>query len=322
MPSSTALPQSPPPSVGKLDKYVLAYANVEGVAVGRVRHWISFMLLSGALDRAARSASRTPGAPHFIVKGGVALELRLPGRARATDDLDIVVVCDEDDLVVALDTALNTASGTTPNESYLDCTFTRKPDVYPLGDKGVRVWIHIAYRSQRWATVQVDLAKPDATDTETERLGGIPLTRFGLAGPRDVACLSLRYHIAQKFHGMTKMPHDGVENDRFRDVVDLLLLRALVADDDLPAVREACEETFRVRGEHAWPPAVALPTHWRAPFAALAAAVKLPVADLTEAESALRVFVDELLISGPARTDGASEGADPDVRGKGSERHL
>ncbi|MDQ6736076.1 MAG: hypothetical protein M3Z30_00045 [Gemmatimonadota bacterium] len=118
------------------------------------------------------------------------------------------------------------------------------------------------------------------------------------------------------------MPHDGVENDRFRDAVDLLLLRDIVADDERPAVSDACEETFRVRGEHAWPPAVALPTHWRAPFAALTAAVKLPVADLTEAERALQVFVDELLISGPARPDGASEDADSNVRGKGAETHL
>lgn len=278
---------------------MLAYANAEGIAVGRVRHWISFMLLSGALDRAASRAAFTPGGPRFIVKGGVALELRLPGRARATDDLDIVVVCDEEDLVAALDTALSTApdatSGTVSSEPYLGCTFTRRPDVHLLGDKGARVWVQIAYRSQRWATVQVDLARPDATATETVRLGGIPLTRFGLVGPQDVVCLSLRYHIAQKFHGMTKVPHDGVENDRFRDAVDLLLLRDLAADDELSAVREACEQTFRLRGEHAWPPTIALPSHWRAPFAALAASVKLPVTDLTDAESALQVFVSELL---------------------------
>lgn len=303
MPGSTVSSPSPPPppSVGKLDKYVLAYANAEGVAVGRVRHWLSFMLLSGALDRAAQQ----PGGPRFILKGGVALELRLPGRARATDDLDIVVVCDEDDLVAALDTALSgvsdTGSGTTPAEPYLGCTFTRRPDIHPLGDKGARVWVQIAYRSQRWATVQIDLARPDASDTETERLGGIPLARFGLTGPRDVVCLSLRYHIAQKFHGMTKVPHDGGENDRFRDALDLLLLRDLVADDALSAVREACEETFRLRAEHAWPPVIALPPHWRAPFAALAAAVKLPVTGLTDAESALQTFLETLVSSVPAR---------------------
>ena len=78
----TSLP--PPPSVGKLEKYVLAHATRAGLAVGRVRHWISFMMISAALER----ASDRPDGPRFVVKGGVALELRLGRRARATDDKD------------------------------------------------------------------------------------------------------------------------------------------------------------------------------------------------------------------------------------------
>lgn len=270
--------RAPPLSAGKLEKYVLAYANSVGTAVGRVRHWISFMMLSGALDRAS-----TSGGPAFIVKGGVALELRLKGRARATEDLDIVAMCDEHDLVAALDDALR--------EPYCECTFSRRPDTRALGDKGIRVSVQIAYRSQRWATVQVDLAHPDGTDTETERLPGIPLSTFGLAGPANVVCLSLRYHIAQKFHGMTKVPHHGGENDRFRDAVDLLLLRDLVASDDLGAVREACQETFRLRAEHAWPPPITLQESWREPFAAMARAVGLHEVDLESAEHALHAFL-------------------------------
>lgn len=284
-----------PPSVGKLDKYVLAYAMHEGLAVGRVRHWISFMMLSGALDQAARQ----PDGLRFVVKGGVALELRLPGRARATDDLDVVVVCAEPDLVEAFDTALRAGYG--------DCTFTRRPDVHPLGDKGMRVWVQVAYRTQRWATVQVDLAHPDAADTETERLGGIPLARFGLSGPADVPCLSLRYHIAQKWHGMTRTMPDGAPNDRFRDAVDLLLLRDLVAPGELPALREACEETFRVRAEHAWPPAIALPVHWEQPFAAMATGLDLSTSTLAGAERELRAFLTRILTV----ADGAADAGPP-----------
>ncbi len=283
MSKSTARDHSPPPSAGKLDKYVLAYATLEGVAVGRVRHWISFMMLSGALDRAAAR----PGGPRFIVKGGVALELRLPRHARATDDLDVVVECDDNDLVGALDTALR--------EPYGDCTFTRKPDVHPLGEAGLRVWVQIAYRSQRWATVQVDLGQPEGARTEAERLAGIPLARFGLSGPREVVCLSLRYHVAQKFHGVTRTPPEGGENVRYRDAVDLLLLRDLIAGHDMAAVRDACEETFRVRAEHAWPPALELPRSWRVPFATLARGVDLAVTDLDEAELALRAFLAQVV---------------------------
>lgn len=277
------LATSPPRSIGKLEKLVLAYANREGVAVGRVRHWISFMMLSGALDRAAAS----PGGPRFVVKGGVALELRLPGRARATDDLDVVAVCDEDDLVAALDEALR--------EPYHECSFTRRADTRPLGPNAVRVQIQIAYRSSRWGTVQVDLARPDGNLTETERLPGISLSPFGLTGPVDVGCLSLRYQIAQKFHGMTKVPYDGAENDRFRDAVDLLLMREMIEREHLQDVRIACEETFATRGTHPWPLEITLPEAWAAPYTALARAVGLAVEALEDAERELRDFMHDLL---------------------------
>jgi len=263
----------------------------EGLAVGRVRHWISFMMLSGALD----NASRRPDGPRFVVKGGVALELRLPGRARATDDFDVVVVCEEPDLVEAFDTAIRAGFG--------DCTFTRRADVHPLGDKGVRVWAQVAYRSQRWATVQVDLARPDTVDTEAERLEGIPLTRFGLLGPPDVPCLSLRYHIAQKWHGMTRAMPNGALNDRFRDAVDLLLLRDLVEPSELPALREACEETFRVRAEHEWPPLIVLPHHWEQPLSAMATALALPTTRRTEVESELRAFLSTICADSHSAAD-------------------
>lgn len=271
-----------PPSVGKLEKYVLAYANTAGAAVGRVRHWISFMMLSGALEH----ASSRLGGPRFIVKGGVALELRLGGKARATNDLDVVVQCDDEDLLMAFDSI--------SRESYQDCTFTRRAGSYPMGEKSVRVWVQIAYRSQRWATVQVDLTRPDVVETETERVPGISLSYFGLAGPTDVVCLSLRYHIAQKLHSMTKAPRDG-ENQRFRDAVDLLLLKNLIDTTDMRGVREACERTFLARAEHSWPPAIALPQSWREPFAVLAQTMDIDESDLDDAEVALRAFLDRIL---------------------------
>ena len=240
------------------------------------------MMLSGALEQASSRLAR----PHFIVKGGVALELRLAGRARATNDLDVLVLCDEDDLVSAFDSILR--------EPYHECTFTRRGDSYPMGAKNVRVWVQIAYRSQRWATVQVDLTRPDVAETETDRLPGISLSAFGLTGPTEVVCLSLRYHIAQKLHGMTKPSQDG-RNERFRDAVDLLLLRDLIDTADLRGVREACEQTFLARAEHGWPPVMALPPSWREPFAVLARSMNVGESDLDDAEVALRKFLDRIL---------------------------
>jgi len=268
-----------PPSVGKLEKYVLAHADREGVAVGRIRHWISFMMLSGALEQAAASQ----GGPRFIVKGGVALELRLPARARSTEDLDLVVFPEEGDLLKLLDLALRAPYG--------DWTFSRRAETRRLGDQAVRVWVQIAYRSQRWATVQVDLTRPDGDSTESERIPGMGLQPFGLEGPMDIACLSLRFHIAQKFHGMTRASRGGGPNDRVRDAVDLLLLRELVPLADLRAVREACLDTFRARAVHDWPPEIRLPAHWSGPYSAMARALGLPEVDLRVAERARQTFL-------------------------------
>jgi hypothetical protein len=197
-----------------------------------------------------------------------------------------VTACEEEDLVAALDDALRAP--------YHDYTFSPRTETRALGDKTVHVWIQTAYRSQRRATAQMDLGWPVGTDTETERLPGIPLSTFGLTDPADAVCLSLRFYGAQEFHGNTKVPHHAGENDRFRDAVDLSLLRDLVSDDGLRDVREAWQETCRIRKGQARPRAIVMPPSRREPYGAMACTVGLDEADLESAEGALREFLAEI----------------------------
>jgi len=277
-------PRTPPPplSVGKLDKHVIALFKHGGGHVGRLRSWISYMTLGGALARAAESQG-----VRFAVKGGVALELRFGGRGRATEDIDIIALGSTEDLVEAFDRCIV--------DPYGEWRFKRHAEMHPLGPHGVRLRVQLAYKREHWATVQVDITRPDSTEEETECLPGISLTPFGLEGPREIECLSLRFQIAQKFHGLTKPVTGDGDNQRYRDAVDLLLLRELVAATDLPAIRAACEITFRLRGTHPWPPPIVLPPRWRAPYAALATDVGLAVTALDAAERALQAFLSELL---------------------------
>ena len=94
-------PDGLPRSVGVLAKYVLAYARASNLAEGRVRAWISYMITAGMLERTA-----TTGQPPFVIKGGVALELRLRNRARATKDLDVSLHHPDADLALTLEHAL------------------------------------------------------------------------------------------------------------------------------------------------------------------------------------------------------------------------
>jgi Nucleotidyl transferase AbiEii toxin, Type IV TA system len=103
----------------------------------------------------------------------------------------------------------------------------------------------------------------------------------------------VRYQIAQKIHACTEVFADGRENDRFRDLIDLALLRDLV-DDDLARVREACVEIFELRAKHNWPPAVTIYASWPAGFAAMAADIGFFTDDVEVAADELRGFIAQI----------------------------
>jgi len=121
---------------------------------------------------------------------------------------------------------------------------------------------------------------------------------FGVTGPAQLPCLPLRFHVAQKLHGMTLPPRPGKQNERFRDLVDLLLMEGLVSHD-YPALRRACELVFGSRNTHGWPPNLdGVPSHWAAPFTQLARELELPDTDVETALIRVRNFVGRILSAG------------------------
>jgi Nucleotidyl transferase AbiEii toxin, Type IV TA system len=267
-----------------LARYAQAYARELGVAEGRMRAWVAYMIMAGVLERSA-----TPDAPRFIVKGGVALELRLRDRARATRDIDIVLRDPNADLADALEQ-------TVTREQYQGFSFRRKGQPLLLDNGAVNMEFGVTYRGQPWTSVSVDIARAEPGESDVEWVDAIALTDvFGVTGPTRLPCLPLRFHVAQKLHGMTLPPRPGKQNERFRDLVDLLLMDAMITQD-YGAVREACELVFRSRNTHAWPPDLtAMPTHWAKPFAQLAEELELPETDVETALVRVRGFVARIL---------------------------
>lgn len=268
--------KSPPKSARLLTKLVDQYARANGVAPPRVRNWVSFMVIAGALERAGFVGE----GPRFTVKGGVALELRLRSAARATRDLDLVLTGPFeplDRLAIAF------------AEPYQNFGFRLKREPHTMPNEAVRVEVALSYLGKPWGSVQVDVSPPELEGVRVELIDAVELTEFGLQGPSAVPCLSLACHIAQKLHAVSRPALPEWRNDRFRDLVDLLLLRDLVTDH--AEVRRACEEVFAVRRTHPWPPLLEAPEEWAAPFARLARDTGLPVEDLHQAVLELRGFV-------------------------------
>ena len=277
-------PSGPPPSAGVLARYAQAYARELGVADGRVRAWVAYMIMAGVLKR-----NESAGSPRFIVKGGVALELRLRDRARATKDIDIVLRDPRADLANSLEEALT-------GEPYQGFSFRRKGQPLLLGNGAVNMEFAVTYRGQPWTSISVDIARAEAGEADVEWVDAIALTDvFGVTGPAQLPCLPLRFHVAQKLHGMTLPPRPGKQNERFRDLVDLLLMDAMLTQDD-DALREACELVFSTRNTHPWPPDLtAAPPHWARPFAELAKELELPDTNVEAALASVRRLVARIL---------------------------
>lgn len=266
-----------------LARYAQAYARQVGVNEGRVRAWVSYMIMAGMFERAVAE----PSGYQFTVKGGVALELRLRDRARASKDIDVVLHDADADLARALERVLTAGA-------YQGFEFRRKGEPLLLDNGTVNMEFGVTYRGGTWTSIVADIARAEQGEAEFELVPAIRLIEgFGVTGPDHLPCLPLRLHVAQKLHGMTLPPRPGKRNERFRDLIDLLLMEELVTD--YAGLREACEAVFRARGTHSWPPVLEAPRHWMEPFARLVEELRLPVADADQAIARVRAFVGRII---------------------------
>ena len=264
-----------------LSRWADAYARQIGQDVARVRRWISFMALGGALEQAGFAGD----GPRFSIKGGVALELRLGGRARATRDLDLVFNHREGDLLEAFDELLQNGC-----EGF---SFRRRNAPRVLRNGAIRADVAVQYGGSTWGKIQVDLARVEGNaGMEVEMVEGFDLSFFRFDFPERVSCLSIYAQAAQKIHAVSRPSSPGWENDRFKDLVDLLLIEELIHDQ--VALRTACEEVFANRNTHSWPPFIEAPSRWAEPFRRMARGIGLPVEDVNQAAFLVRRLLNDV----------------------------
>jgi hypothetical protein len=172
----------PPFNVNVLQRWVGEHARATGITQRRLQRWISYMILAGVLD----TIRDEHGDPVFLLKGGVAMGLRLGLHARATQDYDAAYRERADDMLARLDQALRNPG----NDSQI-----LRGESQTIGPtKAIRVELKLSYRGRAWSTVQLEIAPAEGTSgQEIDRVPAIPLDRYGLHGPRDVPCLALRY---------------------------------------------------------------------------------------------------------------------------------
>ena len=183
----TERPKKLPGNVNHLQRLLRTTADERGMPPVRLQHRLNSMIVTAVLDRARDEDDE----PVFLLKGGVAMELRLQLRARATSDYDAAFRACGDEVIGQIDEALT--------DVYNGFTITRDAPE-PIRNMG----------------------------NELDRVEGAKLDELQVPLPETVACVSVRYQVAQKLHACTEVFDTPPENDRFRDVIDILLVEDLI----------------------------------------------------------------------------------------------
>ncbi len=252
-------------------------AKSEHVEVNRLRRALVFERVMARLD------AGEPG--EWVVKGGMVLEWRLGGKARATRDLDLVrrgQALAGPDLRDRLIDLLGVDAA--------DDRFTFEMGPPQALDVGFRFNLVTRLAGKVFASVRLDVAArgDELLATETLQVPGA-LPAFDRLPPPQVEVASAAQHFAEKLHALTR-EHGERPNTRVRDLVDLLLfieLELVRASDVQPLVRHV----FERRATHPMPVEIPdPPAAWARDYVEQAEATSLRARTLDEAMSRLRDF--------------------------------
>lgn len=201
-----------------------------------------------------------------LLKGGLALELRLDG-ARTTKDIDLRVLGNPEEL----DAQLRAIENFRPDpEDFLEFKIApdrHHPTVTGDGVKydGFRFKVKASIAGKLYAAFGLDVAYGDPILGEPDLLEGTDFfEKYGIP-PVHVRAYPATTHLAEKLHAYT-LPRDGV-NMRLKDLVDMPLIALVLDGVTTTQLREAFELTFDFRDTHELPATLPVPPQeWLGPY--------------------------------------------------------
>jgi hypothetical protein len=233
----------------------------------------------------------------WVLKGGLALQLRLGDQARTTKDIDVL---------------LSTPHGKPRNvhQALVGAALSDLGDWFqfeverpaaeipegPIG--GARFQVRGLLDGRRFETFHIDVGWGDPLIEAAEILTAPALLEFAGIQPTAVPCYPLTQQVAEKVHAYTR-PRGTGQGSRVKDLVDILLIAEL-GQMDGRLLQLALQATFDTRKTHEVPAQFPdPPSTWAAPFRRLAQETGLGYRGLRDASEAARVFLD-LILAGEA----------------------
>lgn len=237
----------------------------------------------------------------WVVKGGIALEVRLRERARATRDLDLALREHARDGETVRDDLIEALIEDPDGDGFTFEVGAAQPLRADMaGRPGWRFSIPCSLAGRIFDQVRADVVARIEEADRTERLPLPGSLDFAELPTADVEVVSPTQHFAEKLHALTRTYGDR-PSSRTRDLVDLAILieEVLVTPQ---SVTPAVEEVFGSRGTHAVPEEIPdPPTAWKDTYAGLAEDLDIDARTMDEAMVLLREFWEMARATTPRR---------------------
>jgi len=265
-----------------LEQRLLTTAREADLPVIRLRKLVVFERLLARLLIVAPD--------RWLLKGALALDLRLGGRSRTTKDMDLARYDDEEAATADLLAAQAVALG-----DYFTFAIERTGRLdAAIEGAAVRYHVAAALDGRPFEDVIVDIGFADSLTTAPETLRGPDLLRFAAIDPIAVPAVPIEQHVAEKVHAYTRIYAGERRSSRVKDLIDLVLIRFAIAFE-ADRIQGALRATFAQRGTHPLPAALPLPpADWGPAYRRLARGVGLDP-DLRIGFALAAAFLDPIL---------------------------
>lgn len=260
----------------------------QGIPLTRLRKIIAF-------DRfIARLLKDNPD--KWVLKGGLALELRLGPRARTTKDMDLLAFYKVKEIH-----GLLIKSGKTDLGDFFSFQVNK-----PISDSnetigGVRFPVLSLLDSRLFELFHIDVGVSDQLLEPPEFLYMPSWLDFANIKSTFVPCYSIAQQIAEKFHALTR-PYAGGETSRVKDLIDILLLAGIAPITSMK-LRKTIFSTFENRNTHPLPDSIPkMNVLYARSYSNLADQVKLKFTKIDKGNLALEEFLLPIITSKSRRT--------------------
>jgi hypothetical protein len=264
-----------------LEDRLRSTSRQDSIPLTRLRKMVAF-------DRfLARLVQYSPD--RWVVKGGLALQLRLINRARTTKDIDLTAIAPDQVIYPVLKNvgALNLGDWF----SFLVAQPVRQ---MPGDFGGTRYPIQALLDGRTFENFHIDIGVGDPMIDPVDYLPTSPVLEFAGLEPTLVPCFPITQQIAEKLHAYTR-PRSSGEPSRVKDFIDILLLAEL-GEIKADGLVQAIQATFHFAATHPLPPMVpAPPRDWASAFGKMADEVGLSNFNLAQAFSAIQAVLDPVL---------------------------